>query len=335
MAEASSKRTTSKVTRPVQRIPKLLERTLLGDLMETDGFEPDWMLEDWLYARSVHWIAGPPGEGKTWLALWFCARIIKQGGNVLYLDEENTPRGFAERLRLLGCTPEQVDKHFYYARNPGLEQKKLVDLEAVLAKYQPVLTVFDASADFLSIYNAEENSARDITKWISVVVRKPIVEYDGTAVVLDHTPHGALRARGSGAKAAKPEVSYLVTSPERFSRYRVGKLKIVHTKDHEGWLPAERYIRIGMKPSDEFVLEVIPELTANVTRVENDAPTTELLDDEWRNVKYFVDATGLDRETVKTHLNEATKRGAAERRRVGKGPTAPYEWRRVPEETSS
>lgn len=101
-----------------------LPLTELGELMRGGDFSPEWLLDNWLYAGRVHWLQGPPGEGKTWLALWFCALLIQQGETVLYLDEENNARLIAERLTLLGCTPEEVEEHFLYVLNPALDTKR-------------------------------------------------------------------------------------------------------------------------------------------------------------------------------------------------------------------
>src|SRR5207244_8815715 len=106
------------------------------------------------------------------------------------------------------------------------------------------------------------------------VVRKPLSEFDGTAVVLDHMPHEGHRARGSGAKKAKPEVAYIVTAAEPFNRRQIGRVKVELDKDREGWLPFAREIRIGATECDGFVFEELAE-GAQINRVKRGRPSGE------------------------------------------------------------
>lgn len=295
-----------------------LELTDVAEVMRSQKFDPEWLIEDWLYVGAVHWMQGPPGEGKTWLALRFCAQLIRRGETVLYLDEENNVRIMAERLLLFGCTPEQVEAHFLYAQSPTLDDQRLRAYEATLAEHRPRLIVFDASADFLAVQGADENSSMDVTGWIARVVRRPMRTYGSTAVVLDHTPHEARRARGSGAKKAKPEVAYTVTTKEPFSRYRVGTISVELDKDREGWLPFEREIHVGTSPSEGFVFEELPEFKVTVKPSEgSEAKVLAVLADAGPCTRGQIqDAAEISKATFFRAI-----KALEERREVKRGPT--------------
>lgn len=125
--------------------------------------------------------------------------------------------------------------------------------------------MFDSSADFLAAAGADENAALDVTRWITLVVRRNLAKFGASAVVLDHTPKNGSGARGSGAKKAKPEVAMEVTVEQPFSRHQVGRLKVELDKDREGYLPFQRHIRIGTD-AEGFVLEELPEFTIALKR---------------------------------------------------------------------
>ncbi len=63
-----------------------------------------------LYPGGVHWLSGEPEAGKSWLAMSLCVQVIAEGGSVLYLDYEGSPRTAVARLKALG-----VDKQTGFA----------------------------------------------------------------------------------------------------------------------------------------------------------------------------------------------------------------------------
>src|SRR4051812_7003353 len=77
-------------------------------------------------------------------------------------------------------------------------------------------------------------------------------------------PDDANRARGSGAKRAKTEVSYTVTAAEPFNRYQVGEIVVKVDKDREGHLPFQRSIKAGTALTGGFIFEPEPEFQVAV-----------------------------------------------------------------------
>ena len=70
-----------------------------------------------LYLGRIHSIFGPPGGGKTWVALAAVAERLRVGEHVLIIDYEDAPHGVTQRLLQLGCTPDELTRLDY--RNPS------------------------------------------------------------------------------------------------------------------------------------------------------------------------------------------------------------------------
>jgi energy-coupling factor transporter ATP-binding protein EcfA2 len=77
-------------------------------LVENDP-NPDWVLENWLPRGDIALLAGPPGSGKTWVALAWASQISNEGGRVLYLTGEARAKVVVERLKALGANEDNID----------------------------------------------------------------------------------------------------------------------------------------------------------------------------------------------------------------------------------
>lgn len=221
----------------------------LGDLLQHGAAEPAWVPGHvpWLYAGRLTAIQSEPGVGKTWLAIWLALNCITAGGAVLYMDEEGGPELIAERLRLLGATPEQIDGRLFYVPFPT-RQWDLADhaaLHQLLEQHPDIrLAVFDSLPDFLALAGKSEDSAQDVTWWIDRVCGI-CRDHDVAQVVLDHLvkpdPDAKRRSqsrysRGSGAKLAKVDSTLLVETFQDFDAHTSGGLKLWKTKDRRGRL---------------------------------------------------------------------------------------------------
>lgn len=222
----------------------------LTDLLEHGAQEPQMVAGHvaWLYAGRLHAIQSEPGVGKTWLAIWLALGCITAGGQVLYMDEEGGPELVAERLRLLGATSQQIAGGLLYVPFPGrkwdlFDQAALDDLLTANPGVQ--LAVFDSLPDFLALAEKSEDSAQDVTWWINRVCGI-CRDHDVAQIVLDHLvkpdPDSKKRSqsrysRGSGAKLAKVDATFLVETAQDFDAHTSGALKLWKTKDRRGRLP--------------------------------------------------------------------------------------------------
>jgi AAA domain len=313
-----------------------LERSDLATLIREGIPDPEWLIENWLYVGYIHWLQGPPGEGKTWLALWLAARLVQNGKNVLYLDEENNERLIASRLVLLGCTADQVEAHFHYVLNPALDDQRLDRLRVTVHETQPALIVYDSAADFVTAAGLDENNASDMTRWIARFARRTAQEVGSAALILDHTPKNGTGARGSGAKKAKPEVVLEVTVEREFSRNQRGEIKVKRDKDREGIIPFERRLAIGATVTEDFSIQELPDFEVTIRptarggrAAEGQVNRRRVLEavpfDAWVTALAVVGDVGISKVQAREHLNTLVEAGELERRVEG----GAHQWRRV------
>ena len=236
---------------PNGRVPRagttagLMGRVPLALLLR-DGIEPTpQLVKDLIYAGLMHSMAGPPGSGKTLLALWIAVQVMRGGGRVLYLDAENGPRLVAERLRDLGADLDALDELFhYYPAGITLDPEDLSRLAATTVEVRPALAVFDSFADFIAAAGLEENANTDCTLWVSKVTQ-PLKDAGIAVLILDHVPKNSKGPRGAGAKVAKMDVVWNVETTLAFDRGRTGEITLTNAKDREAWLPKITRFSVG------------------------------------------------------------------------------------------
>lgn len=224
------------------------------------------LLDDWLVAAELHWIAAEPAAGKTWLGLWLAWRVIREGGIVVWTDEELGVDTVAERLLALGATPDLIESNLVYLEYPGWQAARgdVNAWEALMKAARPSLVVIDTATDALAEAGVDENSGAEVTKWVKAYCEPP--RRIGAAVlVLDHVTKADKGARsgyavGSRAKKAKAKVQYSLTKKEDFTAERTGLVRVTLDKNSFG-LPIDvaRTYRVGGEQGDDgeqrFVIE--------------------------------------------------------------------------------
>lgn len=213
------------------------ERSLVGRAI-IEGIEPPELLVDGLiYRGGIHsWIA--EGEtGKSMLALWVSILVMRQGENVLYLDQEGAVGMVAERLEAMGADPETLDRRFHYYQSSSvtLAQEPLTDLLKKAREANAALVVFDSWADFLALDGLDENDSMDVTRWVTKVVY-PLRDLPAACLLLDHSNKEAKGkgGRGSTAKRNKMDASHKLQKVGDFHRDKVGKVRFAVDKDRLG-----------------------------------------------------------------------------------------------------
>ena len=218
---------------------------------------PTLICKDMLYAGGLHTIAGPPGGGKTTLMAWWMLQHIRDGGRVLFLDEESGPEVVVEKFLDLGATADELrSPRFSYVPFPsrGWNVADLDQLHERMNERKPGIVAWDSVAEFLAIAGRDENSASDVTGFWKKVL-KPCARVHGAAVIavdhtgkdIDHNGYG----RGSGAKKAASDVQYMVETVRSFNRTQAGILKLTTSpgKDRRGWLAAGWEVHVTVDPS--------------------------------------------------------------------------------------
>jgi AAA domain len=85
----------------------------------SSGSKPEALIDGVLFRAENHIIFGGAGQGKTMLACYISAELVKRGESVVYLDHENGAGRIFKRMHALGCTEGMVEEHFYYFEDPA------------------------------------------------------------------------------------------------------------------------------------------------------------------------------------------------------------------------
>ena len=147
------------------------------------------------YRGRINWLFGQPESGKTWVAALVAKQIIEAGGRVLWLDMEDLPQTFLERMTSLGLDrAEIIDQdrvRYVQPREPLFTNGQawadnLAERESLMA-WAPDLVVFDACAESMGIEGKSVTSNDDVAEWMAHVIR-PWTDVGSAVLVLDHLP---------------------------------------------------------------------------------------------------------------------------------------------------
>jgi hypothetical protein len=281
---------------------------------------PRFLCDGLLYRGAVHCLSGPPDSGKTTLACWWMLQAVRDGGRVLFLDEEGGRPLVVEKFQALGAIPgERIGYVPFPGRSWAFDDVAM--LAALISDRKPAVIAWDSSAAFMARAGLDENAAADVTGFYSRVLMPAARLYDAAVLVIDHDTKSAepsRYARGSGAKLAATDVAYKIAPVKPFSKTQNGLSKLLVTKDRRGWLHRSREVTFRGGP----VLGV--EITEASDGQEDDglAPAERkvlaALTGEPSAPREIVDRIaakhghGLARETVSRALNRLLQMGLAD-----------------------
>ena len=239
---------------------------------------------DMLYRGGVHTLTGAPDCGKTTLACWWMLRAVREGGSVLFLDEEGGREIVVEKFQALGA---KQGERIGYIQFPSRswDAGDIAMLSDILAERRPDIVAWDSSAAFLARAGLDENAAADVTRFYAQVLTPAARLHDAAVLVIDHDTKNSepsRYARGSGAKLAATDVAYKLAMVRAFSKTDSGTSKLIVTKDRRGWLErahevafltdlraetklavsitagaAERAEHPGLAPAEQKILEAL------------------------------------------------------------------------------
>jgi hypothetical protein len=265
------------------------------------GVKPEPLIDSVLYRAQNHTVYGSAGNGKTMLACYLSAELIKRGEDVAFLDRENGAGRTLERMQALGCTQERLDRHFFYFEDPPGTLDVAPDYREMLTDVRPSLVVFDSLFGFLSAAGLDENYGRDVAAWYDAYA-PPTLEC--ATLILDHPPKSGDTARGSSRKLDAVDVSWELSG--RFSPESAGTVRLSLKKARDGGLPEKVAFTFGGSP---FKAE-----RGDARRLKPEERTLAALEDgmtagEW------LDASGVKERTFYVHRGKLEDAGLVEARR--------------------
>jgi predicted ATP-dependent serine protease len=106
---------------------------------------------------TVGLLVGPPESGKSWVTIETVRQVISAGRVAVVLDWEGPAWRLANRLKELGCPPEQATALVRHC-NPGSESLGVV-LDEV-RREDPALVVIDSAAKFYASHGLDGTRQR-------------------------------------------------------------------------------------------------------------------------------------------------------------------------------
>lgn len=205
------------------------------------------------YKSAINEIHAEPSVGKTNVGIAAIIAETYAGGVSLYLDPEDTAKGFLSRLiSLSGGDPRIIEAintgKILYIHDPSEQAINRAQKWAVENK--PTLVLLDGLAELMAAEGLNEDVPGDVLRFFRNRAR-PFAEKAGSAVVIsDHVVkngNGNGYARGSGAKLGRYDgVSYELSIGEAYSPDQSGFVKMKISKDRKG----------GVGPKGKHVLDL-------------------------------------------------------------------------------
>lgn len=207
------------------------------NLMEDPG-PTDWLVDGILARGDVALVVGEPGVGKSWLSMdlatkvadgggkWLGHSVLRAGGRVLYVDEENPRDVVRNRLMLLGLDAKYAP-NIRYLHQQGIRLDRRPDqlLDEAIA-FQPDLIVLDS---LTRLHTQEENNAGAMASLFNDGIN-PLARATNAAVLLLHHTNKSdssssfLRTRGSSDISASVDTGLDIRKGE------TGRMTITHFK---------------------------------------------------------------------------------------------------------
>ncbi|NKX56008.1 AAA family ATPase [Arthrobacter mobilis] len=194
------------------------------------------------YRGEIHSLHGESESGKSMVAQWECARLVKAGCKVLYVDFESDPANIVARLvNVFQVRKAAILEHFTYvnpAVDPDTNHAEAIAWGQVLSKPYD-LAIIDGVTESLTVAGGATKDNDSITVWGRRFPRK-IADYTGAAVVMiDHVTKDA-ESRGRFGIGGQAKMSILtgtaitvdVIAPLGVGR--AGVLKLSVGKDRPG-----------------------------------------------------------------------------------------------------
>lgn len=243
--------------------PGLKLESDLADLARGEREAPRQVVDGLLVERRIHLFIGHPANGKTSLGAYAALQHMLAGGDVLWVDWEETPDDFVDKALAIGITPEQLESQMHYCWKPDLQANTqgTADLLATIegikaphdgdADYPGVLVVFDSMDMALTIAGLDPDNRGENTKWAHHLTH-PAKAAGCTVIVIDApTKNGNEKnpyPAGAGSKLFQADAAWFVKAASPFKRDQIGRVEVIRPaggKERTGTLPERLAYEIG------------------------------------------------------------------------------------------
>ena len=192
-----------------------------------------------LYAQSLNTLYGEPATGKSWIALLAAVNVLQCGGNVLWIDFEDSAQRFVERAKAIGALDYVTDLRAFRFMRESPAESPIALSEAVTwlesgGLYSTV--ILDAATS-----GGCPSDGAEVTTWFEKHIN-PYLRAKVAVLLLDHVPKRKLdRPRGgigSQHKLAAVNGAALFLRGAAWTKNAEGTVTLINHKDRQGDLPA-------------------------------------------------------------------------------------------------
>jgi|LauGreDrversion4_2_1035121.scaffolds.fasta_scaffold05195_12 hypothetical protein len=189
-----------------------------------------------LYKGRLNEIHGEPGLGKSNVAIAAMNAVLAAGGVVLYIDPEDTPKGFCLRALLLGGNPAFIGERVKYLHNPTAEE--LSTAQAWAKENKPDLVILDGVAESLVAAGMNEDSNTEVLQFLRDAIR-PFADLGAAVLLCDHVTKSqdsrGRFARGAGSKLGRYDGAvFTIESGKDYTPEEAGFVRLRVAKDRNG-----------------------------------------------------------------------------------------------------
>lgn len=288
-----------------------------------------------LYPSRWHTVVGLTAAGKSWLALWHAATVMRDGGIVAYLHfEETFPIGTLGRLRKLDVGTDLIRKQFLWLDctqrwQPGDLAVTLSELETL-----PTLVILDGINAACSMHGWPVDKPEAIGAYRAAFV-SPATRAGAAVLSLGHPPKNRDRQgerHGFGSTAWLDEVDgvafRLEASRNPIGRGRLGSSALYSVKDRYGEVEAHGEIdtrrEAGWHYQGSFVVDDDRPSGTTAAYLRTPSRDQDLVDDKLRDLANaiweYLESTPAKAYTSRRELEDALRaRGVP----LQKGDTGP------------
>lgn len=194
-----------------------------------------------LYAGRVHSFQGESESGKSMIAQGEAARVLTEGGRVLYLDFESDASVVVGRILQMGAPRDAIAQRLAYLR-PATRPEAAVDdrtAYAHLLGQSYDMVVIDGVTEAAAVFGVASKDNDEITTWHRAFARRIAHRTGGAVVQVDHVTKDA-DSRGRFAIGAQAKMSaldgaaYVIEVKEPLGRGLRGVIAMRVAKDRPG-----------------------------------------------------------------------------------------------------